>query len=45
MTIDFAAAKLSFGAIYIRHDNDDQVIATIGRQVIGKHFDSSFFKP
>jgi alkylation response protein AidB-like acyl-CoA dehydrogenase len=32
-------------AIYIRHDNDDQVLATIGRQVLGKHFDSSFFKP
>jgi alkylation response protein AidB-like acyl-CoA dehydrogenase len=32
-------------AIYVRHDNDDQVLATIGRQVLGKSFDSSFFKP
>jgi alkylation response protein AidB-like acyl-CoA dehydrogenase len=32
-------------AIYIRHDNDDQVLATIGRHVLGKSFDSSFFKP
>lgn len=32
-------------AIYIRHDNDDQVLATIGRQILGKSFDSSFFKP
>jgi alkylation response protein AidB-like acyl-CoA dehydrogenase len=30
--------------IYVRHDNDDQVLATIGRQVLGKKFDSSFFK-
>jgi alkylation response protein AidB-like acyl-CoA dehydrogenase len=32
-------------SIYIRHDNDDQVLATIGRQILGKTFDSSFFKP
>jgi alkylation response protein AidB-like acyl-CoA dehydrogenase len=32
-------------AIYVRHDNDDQVLATIGRQILGKSFDSSFFKP
>jgi alkylation response protein AidB-like acyl-CoA dehydrogenase len=32
-------------AIYIRHDNDDQVLATIGRAVLGRSFDSSFFKP
>ena len=30
--------------IYVRHDNDDHVLATIGRQVLGKKFDSSFFK-
>ena len=32
-------------AIYVRHDNDDQVLATIGTQRLGKSFDSSFFKP
>lgn len=32
-------------AIYIRHDNDDQVLATIGRSILGRSFDSSFFKP
>jgi alkylation response protein AidB-like acyl-CoA dehydrogenase len=32
-------------SIYIRHDNDDQVLATIGRAVLGKSFDSSFYKP
>ncbi len=32
-------------SIYVRHDNDDQVLATIGRQILGKSFDSSFFKP
>jgi alkylation response protein AidB-like acyl-CoA dehydrogenase len=32
-------------SIYIRHDNDDQVLATIGRQILGRSFDSSFFKP
>jgi alkylation response protein AidB-like acyl-CoA dehydrogenase len=32
-------------SMYVRHDNDDQVLATIGRQVLGKSFDSSFFKP
>ena len=32
-------------AIYIRHDNDDQVLATIGRALLGKSFDASFYKP
>jgi alkylation response protein AidB-like acyl-CoA dehydrogenase len=32
-------------AIYVRHDNDDQVLATIGKSVLGRSFDSSFFKP
>ncbi|MEK6372208.1 MAG: acyl-CoA dehydrogenase family protein [Acidobacteriota bacterium] len=32
-------------AIYIRHDNDDQVLATIGRALLGKPFDASFYKP
>lgn len=32
-------------AIYVRHDNDDQVLATIGKAILGRSFDSSFFKP
>jgi alkylation response protein AidB-like acyl-CoA dehydrogenase len=32
-------------SIYIRHDNDDQVLATIGRALLGRTFDSSFYKP
>jgi alkylation response protein AidB-like acyl-CoA dehydrogenase len=30
---------------YIRHDNDDQVLATIGKAVLGQPFDVSFYKP
>ena len=30
---------------YIRHDNDDQVLATIGRAELGQPFDVSFYKP
>jgi len=30
---------------YIRHDNDDQVLATIGKAVFGQPFDVSFYKP
>ena len=32
-------------AIYVRHDSDDQVLATIGRSVLGKPCDVSFYKP
>lgn len=32
-------------ALYIRHDNDDQVLATIGCAVLGKPFAASFYKP
>lgn len=32
-------------SIYIRHDNDDQVLATIGRALLGRSFDPSFYKP
>lgn len=32
-------------SFYIRHDNDDQVLATIGRAVLGLPFDVSFYKP
>jgi len=32
-------------AIYVRHDNDDHVLATIGKAVLGRTFDVSFYKP
>jgi alkylation response protein AidB-like acyl-CoA dehydrogenase len=32
-------------SFYIRHDNDDQVLATIGRAVLGQPFDVSFYRP
>ena len=32
-------------SIYIRHDNDDQILATIGKAVLGKTHDTSFYKP
>jgi alkylation response protein AidB-like acyl-CoA dehydrogenase len=32
-------------SIYIRHDNDDHVLATIGKAVLGKSYDVSFYKP
>jgi alkylation response protein AidB-like acyl-CoA dehydrogenase len=30
---------------YVRHDSDDQVLATIGRGVLGDGADTSFFRP
>jgi alkylation response protein AidB-like acyl-CoA dehydrogenase len=30
---------------YVRHDNDDHVLATIGRAVLGQAHDMSFYKP
>jgi alkylation response protein AidB-like acyl-CoA dehydrogenase len=30
--------------LYTRHDNDDQLLATIGRSVLGESHDRSFFK-
>ncbi|GAA4696548.1 acyl-CoA dehydrogenase family protein [Phytohabitans rumicis] len=30
---------------YVRHDNDDHILATIGRGALGRHHDASFFKP
>jgi alkylation response protein AidB-like acyl-CoA dehydrogenase len=30
---------------YLRHDNDDHVLATIGREVLGERHDVSFYKP
>lgn len=32
-------------SLYLRHDNDDQVLATIGRAVLGEPYDLSFYKP
>ena len=32
-------------SIYVRHDNFDQILATIGYQVLGREYDSSFFTP
>jgi alkylation response protein AidB-like acyl-CoA dehydrogenase len=32
-------------SMYVRHDNGDQVLATIGSQVIGRDYDGSFFRP
>lgn len=30
---------------YIRHDNDDHILATIGKSLLGKSFDPSFYNP
>lgn len=30
---------------YVRHDNDDQILATIGRTALGLVHDASFYKP
>lgn len=30
---------------YVRHDNDDHILATIGRAVLGQTHDMSFYKP
>ncbi|HKT04847.1 MAG TPA: acyl-CoA dehydrogenase family protein [Rugosimonospora sp.] len=32
-------------SLYLRHDNDDHVLATIGRAALGVSHDRSFFKP
>ena len=32
-------------SFYVRHDNDDQILATIGKSVIGLTHDPSFYKP
>jgi alkylation response protein AidB-like acyl-CoA dehydrogenase len=32
-------------SIYVRHDNIDHILATIGNQVLGKDHDGSFFMP
>jgi len=32
-------------SLYIRHDNDDHILATIGKALLGQGFDASFYKP
>jgi alkylation response protein AidB-like acyl-CoA dehydrogenase len=32
-------------SLYIRHDNDDHILATIGKALLGQEFDPSFYKP
>jgi alkylation response protein AidB-like acyl-CoA dehydrogenase len=32
-------------SFYVRHDNDDHLLATIGRAVLGEAHDPSFFRP
>jgi alkylation response protein AidB-like acyl-CoA dehydrogenase len=32
-------------SLYVRHDNDDQILATVGRDLLGLAHDRSFYKP
>jgi len=32
-------------SFYVRHDNDDHVLATIGKEILGQPHDPSFYKP
>jgi len=32
-------------SFYVRHDNDDHILATIGKEVLGQAHDPSFYKP
>ncbi len=32
-------------SFYVRHDNDDHLLATIGKSMLGQEHDPSFFKP
>jgi alkylation response protein AidB-like acyl-CoA dehydrogenase len=32
-------------SFYVRHDNDDQILAMIGRSLLGESYDQSFYKP
>ena len=41
-TLERVYRDLSF---YVRHDNDDQILATIGKSVMGLSHDPSFYKP
>jgi alkylation response protein AidB-like acyl-CoA dehydrogenase len=41
-TLERVYRDLSF---YVRHDNDDQILATIGKSILGLTHDPSFYKP
>ena len=30
---------------YVRHDNDDHILAMIGKSLLGQSYDPSFYKP
>lgn len=32
-------------SFYIRHDNDDHILATIGKALLGQSYDQSFYRP
>lgn len=32
-------------SFYVRHDNDDQILATVGKSLLGQKHDPSFYKP
>jgi len=32
-------------SFYIRHDNDDHIVAMIGKSILGQDYDPSFYKP
>ena len=32
-------------SFYVRHDNDDQILATVGKSILGLTHDPSFYKP
>jgi alkylation response protein AidB-like acyl-CoA dehydrogenase len=32
-------------SFYVRHDNDDHILATIGRAALGEPYDAAFYKP
>jgi alkylation response protein AidB-like acyl-CoA dehydrogenase len=32
-------------SFYVRHDNDDHILATIGKSLLGQSYDPSFYKP
>jgi alkylation response protein AidB-like acyl-CoA dehydrogenase len=40
--LERAYRDLSF---YVRHDNDDHILATIGKSILGQQHDPSFYKP
>ncbi len=32
-------------SFYLRHDNDDHILATVGKALLGQRYDPSFHKP